>query len=98
MLIKVKPNYLSSHNDSTFKLKFAAGKTVSAPADLLSLTSWSGLLSAEKTVDQATPGEWTMNAWLENGNAKASCLDPDAIEDIVLIYMCRVKDTRSNVT
>lgn len=77
--IKVQPNFVA-----TLNLTIAAGNTAPTPTDpppidLLTLTSWNGLLRAEKTFSQS-PGNWTINAWLDNGG-----LDPNAIEDFVLV-------------
>lgn len=88
MFIKVKPDSAATHNDTTLKLTFAVGNTAPTPAnhqlnDPLGLAPWNGLLRAEKTFDQL-PGNWTINAWLDDGGGP-SRLDPNAIEELVLL-------------
>jgi hypothetical protein len=88
VFVKVKPDFVDTHNDATVKLTLSAGNTAPTSAnhqssDLLSLAPWNGLLRAEKTFNQ-TPGNWTMNAWLDDGNGP-SRLEPNAIAYFVVL-------------
>lgn len=82
MFEKVRPEFASTHNESTLKLSLEAGTDASDAA--LNMSPWKGLLRAAKS-----PGgeldNWTLTGWLEPGGNSDERIDPNAIEDILLV-------------
>ena len=85
LFVKVKPAFADSYNDSTLKLSLAAGTAASSAA--LPVGASSGLLRATKSPG-GSPGDWTLTAWVDG--TPHMRLDPDAIQDILLVarYSC----------
>jgi hypothetical protein len=86
--VKIKPEFTGDHNESTLKLSLEAGDAVSNTE--LALAPWNGLLRAEKK-PVGSPGNWTLTSWLGSAVAVHKPLDPDAIQDILVV--CRYKCT-----
>lgn len=91
LFVKAKPDF----DDATLMLTIVTGDTAPTPDnhtqnDLLSLAPWSGLSRGEKTFDQS-PGNWTVNAWLDDGGGP-NRLDPIAMEDLLLICHYQLRD------
>ena len=85
--LKVKPEFASTHNDSTIKLTVAAGNTAptpenAQPEDVVALAAWEGTLRGAQAFDDP-PGVWTMNAWLDAGEAQR--IDAAALDDVIVI-------------
>ena len=84
LFVEIGPTFAGDYNESTLKLSLQAGTTASN--NPLNLASWNGLLRAAKS-PAGRPGDWTLTAWLDAGNAEHQRLDPDAIKDIQVL--CR---------
>jgi hypothetical protein len=85
IFVKVKPDFNATHNESTLKFTLAVGE--SAPdasnaqlEDIFSLKPWNELKSGEMSVNDS-PGNWTINGWLNNGDR----IHKDALEDVVIV-------------
>ncbi|HEU5104043.1 MAG TPA: hypothetical protein VFU22_33735, partial [Roseiflexaceae bacterium] len=88
LFVKVNETFTGPNPETNIKLTLAAGNTAptsatAQPQDILTLDLWNEILHAIKTLDNpaGTPGTWTLNAWLKDGDR----LDPRALEDIVVI-------------
>jgi Tc toxin complex TcA C-terminal TcB-binding domain/Neuraminidase-like domain len=87
VFVQVEGAFAGMYKADTLKFALAPGNsaappTTVQPGDTLSLADWNGLLRGEKafTFNNA-PGNWTLNGWLNAGER----LDPNAIEDIVVV-------------
>lgn len=88
LLAKVTSDVQNTHNAGTLRLTLSEGDTAPTstnhqPADLLSLSNWNGLLRADQEFN-AQPGNWTINAWLDD-DGTATRFAPDALEDLLLV-------------
>jgi hypothetical protein len=84
LFVQVKPEFVSTHNESSLKLSLKAGAGASSLP--LTLVPWNGLLRAEES-PSGLPGSWTLTAWLEPVAGTHTRVDPNAIQDIVVV--CR---------
>ena len=86
LLVKVKPEFCVSHNDSTMQLSLQAGEAATVP---LTLSTWNELLRTAESPG-GSPGDWTLTAWLDAGGGVTQHLDPNAIQDMLLVcrYTC----------
>jgi hypothetical protein len=87
---KVKPDFAGDHNDSTIELALAAGTTAPGPGGAtLNLDTWNGLVRGTKELNNS-PGAFTLNAWRIIGQSPPKPLNPNAIQDIVVVcrYIC----------
>lgn len=87
LLVKIKPEYSVSHNESTLQLSLQAGTAASnTPA---TLSAWNGLLRTAES-SGGSLGNWTLTAWLDAGGGVKQRLEPNAIQDILLVcrYTC----------
>jgi len=85
LFLKVRPEteFTSTHNESTLKLSLEAGTDASANPE--PLKSWNGLLRATKSSTGGL-GNWTLTGWQqEPEDDKHNHIDPNAIEDILLV-------------
>ncbi len=82
ILIKIAPNYVSNYTDSTLMISLKEGTELSN--DPLALTIWKDLLSCVKQ-SIGNPGDWTLTAWIEQIAGTHEHLNPEAIEDILVI-------------
>ena len=85
VFVQVEDAFAGTYIADTLKFALASGTSAPTPAtaqtsDMLSLAFWNGVLRGEKTFGSA-PGNWTLNGWLNAGDQ----LDPNAIEDIVVV-------------
>jgi len=85
VFVQVDNAFAGTHNASTLNFVLAVGNSAPTPttahlSDILSMAVWNGVLRGEKTFSSA-PGNWTLNGWLAGG----AQLDPNAIEDIVVV-------------
>lgn len=90
LFVKVKPEFANTHNESTLKLSLEAGTAASNnPMNLAVWNGWNGLLRAAKS-PAGSPGEWTLTAWRDMGGGAHERLDPNAIQDIMVVchYTC----------
>jgi Tc toxin complex TcA C-terminal TcB-binding domain len=76
LLLKVKPAFAETHNESTVRLALEPGDTAPTPTDaepgeILALSPWEGMLRAGKTFGEP-PGTWTLNAWFGRRRAPRS--------------------------
>lgn len=87
LLVKIKPEFSVSHNDSTLKLSLQAG--TAASNNWLTLSTWSELLRTAESPGGEL-GNWTLTAWLDAGGGVNQRVEPDAIQDILLVcrYTC----------
>lgn len=88
LLAKVKSDFQDTHGAETLRFTLNEGDTAPTstnhqPGDLLSLSTWNGLLRADKEFN-AQPGNWTINAWLDD-DGTATRFAPDALEDLLLV-------------
>ena len=88
LLVKVKPEFSVSHNDSTLKLALQAG--MAASTHPLALSTWNELLRTAESAG-GLPGDWTLTAWLDIGGGVHEHLDPNSIQDILVVchYTCQ---------
>ena len=86
LFLKVKPEFSVSHNDSTLQLSLQAGAAATVP---LTLSTWNELLRTAESPG-GSPGDWTLTAWLDTGGGLKERLDPNAIQDILVVccYTC----------
>jgi hypothetical protein len=82
LLVKIKPEFSVSHNDSTLKLSLQSG--TAASNNPLTLSTWNGLLQADEISDGLL-GNWTLTAWLADDSGVKRRLEPNAIQDILLV-------------
>jgi hypothetical protein len=94
LLVEIKPEFSVSHNDSTLKLSLQAGPAASNNSDhendnSLRLSTWSELLRTGEFTGGSL-GNWTLTAWLDAGGGVNQRVEPDAIQDILLVcrYTC----------
>jgi Tc toxin complex TcA C-terminal TcB-binding domain len=85
VFVQVEEAFVGTYNKDTLKLALAAGNNAATPTSpqpdhMLSLADWNRVLRGKKTFSSAR-GNWTLNGWLNAGDK----LDPNAIEDIVLV-------------
>ncbi len=87
LLMKIKPEFSVSHNDSTLKLSLQAG--AAASTNPLALSTWNKLLRTAESPGGPL-GDWTLTAWLDTGGGLKERLDPNAIQDILVVcrYTC----------
>jgi hypothetical protein len=81
LFMKVGSQFAATHNERTVKLSLEKGTAASAQA--LPISSWNGLLHAEKA-GSGDPGDWTLTAWLESTGVH-SRLDAEAVEEIMVV-------------
>lgn len=98
ILVGVRSHEPITHTKDTIKLSLKAGTIASS--EPLPLKPWlaveNRLLQGEMVMEPAgETGPWTLTAWLHT-NGSLSRLDPDAIEDILLV--CRYTCTESAAT
>jgi hypothetical protein len=84
IFVKIQPGFAATHNESTLKFSLEAGSAASDTS--LTLIPWNGLLRAAKS-PAGSPGDWTLTAWLEPMAGACARLNPNAIEDILVV--CR---------
>jgi hypothetical protein len=82
LFVKVQPEFAITHNESSLKLSLEAGAAASDTS--LTLAPWNGLLRAGKS-PAGSPGDWTLTAWLEPVAGTHARLDPNAIQDILVV-------------
>ncbi len=82
LLVKIKPEFANTHNESRLKLSLEAG--AAASNNPVSLAPWNGLLRAEKS-PAGLAGAWTLTAWLDPGGGAHERLDPNAVQDILVV-------------
>jgi hypothetical protein len=82
LFVKIKPDFASTHNESTLKLSFEAGTNASDHA--LEIKPWNGLLRGAKSPGGEL-GNWTLTGWLIAGGSTHERIDPNAIEDILVV-------------
>jgi Tc toxin complex TcA C-terminal TcB-binding domain len=87
--LKVKPEFATTHNESTIKLVVAVGTEAPTPENanaeaLLALAPWAGMLRAARTFEDPA-GVWTVHAWREGGETQVERIDATALEDLILI-------------
>ena len=102
VFVQVEDAFAGTYKADTLKFALAVGNsaststTVQPSSDMLSLADWNRvledpdiftphLLRGEKPFGSA-PGNWTLNGWLAGGDQ----LDPNAIEDIVVVCHYRI--------
>jgi hypothetical protein len=88
VFVKVKPEFASTHDESTLKLAVVAGTEAPTPDNpnpeaMLALAPWAGMLRGARTFEDP-PGTWTVHAWRE-GDTPAERIDAAALEDVVLV-------------
>ena len=83
----LKQSYLADHAVETIKLSLAAGSVDSTGG--MTLTVGERLLKGEEVLTTGVPSTWTLAGWLREDPAMPdhSGLDPNALEDILLV--CR---------
>ena len=83
LFVKVKSDFVSTHNDTTLKLSL---RPETSPSDqAMPIAAWSGLLRAEKT-SAGQPGTWMLTAWRqEEGSSTHNRLVAEAIADIIIV-------------
>ncbi|HYU30576.1 MAG TPA: neuraminidase-like domain-containing protein [Thermoanaerobaculia bacterium] len=93
LFLRVRDGFEETHNETTLQLTLAPGLTAPTPADvaadatlLLTLAPWNGLLRTSRDyADGPPPGPWTLNAWLPGDDEETVRLDPEALQDLVVI-------------
>lgn len=87
LFVKIKPEFSDSYNESTMKLSLQAG--TNASNNPLALSTWNELLQTAESPGGSL-GEWTLTAWLDIGGGLKERLEPNAIQDILLVchYKC----------
>lgn len=94
VFIKVKDEFLETHNENTLILELASGQTPPAPPDAVSLASWNGVLRGSREDGQL--GTWTLYAQRSPASGEPLALpqlDAKALEDILLICLYSIKET-----
>jgi hypothetical protein len=80
LFAKVRPGFTTAYNADTLKVSLQPGTTT---ATALTLTGWNGLLRSERAAGPL--GEWTLTGWRDTGNGAHLRLDPNAVDDILLV-------------
>jgi hypothetical protein len=84
LFVKIRPEFASTHNESTVKLSLEAG--TDASANPLEIKPWNGLLRTATESPAGALGNWTLTGWLqEPGVNTHERIDPKAIEDILVV-------------
>jgi peptidoglycan hydrolase-like protein with peptidoglycan-binding domain len=94
MFVKVRPIFASSHNKDT--LNISLEPPLEPPLEprtdptesYLDLNPWNGLLRATKSKDGGLAGKlgnWTLTGWNEHEDTPDGRIDPNAIEDILVV-------------
>ena len=80
VFVKVKQGFTTAYNANTLKVSLQPGTTA---AVALTLTPWNGLLRGERAAGPL--GDWTLTGWRDIGNGTHLRVDPQAIEDVVIV-------------
>ncbi len=99
LFLRVRDGFTETHNETTLQLTLAAGSSAPGPGEvegdntlLLTLAPWNGLLRAARDLNDESPGPFTLNAWLPGeGEGETARLDPEALQDLILIVRYAVE-------
>lgn len=85
LFVKVDPDHSATHNETDLWFTLASGDVAptpddAGPGDRIELDTVNGLLRGIRSIP-GTPGNWTVNAWLDGGRR----LEAESIEDMALI-------------
>ena len=81
LFVKVRPEFAPTHNESTLNLSLKPGTNTS---DDLHISPWNGLLRAVGSPGGEL-GNWTLTGWLKLADNTEKRIDPNAIEDMLVI-------------